>query len=67
LTGSRRITEKIRWALRCDDDGREKAPKWGKAHKGRTKGVEHKIPTGLPAGIKSAEDADSRPSYEQGW
>ncbi|UCV14028.1 hypothetical protein [Quatrionicoccus australiensis] len=64
LTGSRRITEKIRWALRRDDDARGKAPKWGKAHKGRTKGVAHKSPTELPAGIKSAEDADYRPSCE---
>lgn len=64
LTGSRRITEKIRWALRCDGDGREKAPKWGKVHKGRTKGVEYKLPTELPAGIKLAEDADYRPSCE---
>jgi len=67
FTGSGRIAKKIRWALHRNGDGRTKAPKWGKVHKGRTKGVAHKIPTGLPAGIKSAEDADYLPRYEQGW
>jgi len=39
LTGSGRITGEIRRALRCCGNRRAKAPKWGKAHTGRTKGV----------------------------